>query len=226
MIELVISSIKESKSEKGTQSEHTNRSHEKSLEASKMLESTFERINFDCRQLKKQAARIQAYNERRYKIYMNTLNIYESHSIKRLTSLATVFLPLSLAASMLGMQTRFVKLKLLLYDFVGVGVLLALLMYTMYLVVKFTSRKRSWRPFEPNLGNSSFFSLVGYKILLLLVGYIIDGSFLAVMLRSVSYQKDVLVILFAVSLVAVGLSSLASMIRSLGNGRIGRNEWR
>lgn len=53
------------------------------------------------------------------------LNIQESVSVKRLTVLAAVFVPLSLSASLLSMQTRFVHLHLLLYDFVGVFFILS-----------------------------------------------------------------------------------------------------
>ena len=47
-------------------------------------------------------------------------NIRESVSVKRLTILATIFLPLLLSTSILNMRSRFVDLKLKLYDFVGV----------------------------------------------------------------------------------------------------------
>ena len=50
-------------------------------------------------------------------------NIKDSTSVKRLTILATIFLPLSLSASILSMQTRFVDLQLKLYDFLGVFVI-------------------------------------------------------------------------------------------------------
>ncbi|KAE9380803.1 hypothetical protein N431DRAFT_323469 [Stipitochalara longipes BDJ] len=187
MMELVVSSIKKSESEKRPRSEHPNGSLEDVSDASKTLETFLEGIHLDCRQLKKHAARIQAYDERRYKLYINALNIHESYSVRRLTSLATVFLPLSLAASMLGMQTRFVKLKLLLYDFVGVGLLLAVLMYTIYLMLKLASGKWRWRPFQ----QTSFFFRVWNKTLFLLLGFWLAGSFAAGMLRSASFGRYV-----------------------------------
>lgn len=51
-------------------------------------------------------------------------NVQDSRSQWILTALASVFLPLSLACSLLSMQTRFKDLHYLLYDFCGVVVIL------------------------------------------------------------------------------------------------------
>ncbi|CZR45646.1 uncharacterized protein FPRO_15178 [Fusarium proliferatum ET1] len=52
-------------------------------------------------------------------------DINQTKGIQQLTLLATIFLPLSLAAGLLSMQTRFKDLGTLLYDFFGVVMLLA-----------------------------------------------------------------------------------------------------
>ncbi|KAF5586463.1 mRNA 3 end-processing YTH1 [Fusarium pseudocircinatum] len=52
-------------------------------------------------------------------------DINQTRGVQQLTLLATIFLPLSLAAGVLSMQTRFKDLGTLLYDFFGVVVLLA-----------------------------------------------------------------------------------------------------
>ena len=52
------------------------------------------------------------------------IGVKKADSVSRLTLLATVFLPLSLAAGVLSMQTRFSDLHLLLYDLVGVILIL------------------------------------------------------------------------------------------------------
>jgi Mg2+ and Co2+ transporter CorA len=98
-------------------------------------EDIFESIRGIWSQLTKLASRIQAYDERRYSLYINALNIHESESVKRLTTLATGFLPLSVGASLLSMQTRFADLKFLLYDFVAVGLLLFSLMFIGYVLL-------------------------------------------------------------------------------------------
>lgn len=51
-------------------------------------------------------------------------NMRQSEQVRFLTILATIFLPLSLAAALLSMSTRFKDLGVLLYDFVGVGLML------------------------------------------------------------------------------------------------------
>ena len=53
-------------------------------------------------------------------------NFEDSTNVKRLFILATVFLPLSLVTSMLSMSTRFKDLKLILYDLLGVSVIVGL----------------------------------------------------------------------------------------------------
>ena len=63
-------------------------------------------------------------------------NIEESTSVKRLTILAAIFLPLSLSASILGMDQRFVDLKLKLYDFVGVSVIIGTAALPILLIVR------------------------------------------------------------------------------------------
>lgn len=52
-------------------------------------------------------------------------NINQTRGVQKLRLLATIFLPLSLAAGVLSMQTRFRDLGTLVYDFFGVVVLLA-----------------------------------------------------------------------------------------------------
>ena len=81
-------------------------------------------------------------------------NIQESISVKRLTILATIFLPLSLSASILSMQTRFANLRLLLYDFIGVftivGTAAILMLLLVRTVLKFKST-RVLKMFSPSI---------------------------------------------------------------------------
>jgi hypothetical protein len=64
------------------------------------------------------------------------LNIQESVSVKRLSILASVFLPMSLASDILSMQSRFVDLHLLLYDFVGVFCIISSFTVLIYFFVQ------------------------------------------------------------------------------------------
>ena len=53
----------------------------------------------------------------------------------RLTLLAAIFLPLSLSTSLLAMSTRLKNLHLLLYDFVGVAIILSGLVISLYGII-------------------------------------------------------------------------------------------
>lgn len=68
----------------------------------------------------KMAILLQDRCNQRYDLFLKNLSIIDSISVKRLTILAALYLPLSLASSILSMSTRFKDLNLLLYDFVGV----------------------------------------------------------------------------------------------------------
>jgi hypothetical protein len=59
-----------------------------------------------------------------HKVLAQGISIEQANSVNQLTLLAAFYLPHSLAAAVLSMQTRFVDLDLLLYDFVGVMVIL------------------------------------------------------------------------------------------------------
>jgi len=64
------------------------------------------------------------------------INRQESNGVKRLTLLATIFLPLSLSASILSMNNRFVDLKLLLFDFFGVFIIVGSLAIIIQILVR------------------------------------------------------------------------------------------
>lgn len=118
---------------------------------SPQLEQLFENIRGCCRQYTKLVTRREEYSRRRSDVFLSTLTIHESDSVKRLTVLAAGFLPLSLAASVLSMQTRFGDLNYVIYDFVGVGALLFFLMGVVYGAVKLAIRAATWKPFGPLL---------------------------------------------------------------------------
>jgi hypothetical protein len=73
-------------------------------------------------------------DEKEFALAQSVLSIHESKGVKRLTVLAAVFLPLSLACSVLSMQTRF-ALHYLLYDFPGVFTILASMSIVAYLLI-------------------------------------------------------------------------------------------
>lgn len=90
-----------------------------------------------CSALTTTMARLNSSLERRLKLFEVSKNVKEQARNWLLSILASVFLPLSLATSILSMQTRFADLHLLLYDFCGVMVLLATLVLLVLFVITF-----------------------------------------------------------------------------------------
>jgi hypothetical protein len=86
------------------------------------------------------STQISLHNEL-YKVLAQKTSIEQANSVNQLTLLATFFLPLSLAAAILLMQTRFADLGVLLYDFLGVMVILIALAL---LVAGFNAYGRSY----------------------------------------------------------------------------------
>lgn len=66
----------------------------------------------------------------------STRSIAQASSLKRLTIFASIFLPISLASSLLSMSTRAATLGVLWYDFFGISVSFGFIMYVVYQVFR------------------------------------------------------------------------------------------
>jgi hypothetical protein len=84
------------------------------------LEAFINSLQQDCRFYKERASSLRETVSELHSILSVHLGAKQANSVNQLTLLAAFFLPLSLAAGVLSMQTRFADLNLLLYDFVGV----------------------------------------------------------------------------------------------------------
>jgi hypothetical protein len=82
-------------------------------------------IEQDCDHYNVWAKQLKTKSLEIHEVIVSRFNVKQASSVSQLTLLAAFFLPLSLAAGILSMQTRFAELDLLLYDFVGVVVVLA-----------------------------------------------------------------------------------------------------
>ncbi|KAK6500977.1 hypothetical protein TWF506_003735 [Arthrobotrys conoides] len=82
-------------------------------------------LESDIEGMKRTVTSIRSLQENGYQSRSDTRQRQESHHIRKLAVLATIFLPLSLATGLLSMQTRVSELGNLLYDYVGVVVTLA-----------------------------------------------------------------------------------------------------
>ncbi|PGH15006.1 hypothetical protein AJ79_02686 [Helicocarpus griseus UAMH5409] len=96
----------------------------------------FHTLRFKAAKANRLAATVLEEYQRICNYHKDILTARNTESMKYLTTLATIFLPLSLASSMLSMQTRFRDLGVLLYDFIGVFVLLGTLSVVIYFVVR------------------------------------------------------------------------------------------
>ena len=74
--------------------------------------------------------------------YIAGSNMMESHAVKRFAILASIFLPLSLGADILSMQSRLADIHLILWDFVAVCVDMGLLALIFFQVT--ASRTTGW----------------------------------------------------------------------------------
>jgi hypothetical protein len=73
-----------------------------------------------CGDVDRRSASLGTRLQSRLQLFDMSRNISESSSVWLLSLLASIFLPLSLASSLLSMQTRLIDLRFLLYDFCGV----------------------------------------------------------------------------------------------------------
>ncbi|ENH71947.1 hypothetical protein FOC1_g10002140 [Fusarium oxysporum f. sp. cubense race 1] len=124
-------------------------------------------------------------------------NINQTMGVQQLTLLATIFLPLSLAAGVLSMQTRFKDLGTLLYDFFGVVVLLAAIVLIIMVLLnlmavvnevdsKLSLRSSGYR--EKFRGKVMFTINIGFFVF----GCLVLSSFLVGMFKDVSLGAKIL----------------------------------
>ena len=93
-----------------------------------------------CKDLQRTMAVLLAALEGHLRLFELSRGMQEAQSVRLLSILASIFLPLSLACGVLSMQTRFAELHYLLYDFFGVLVLLG----TIVVVILVALRSYLW----------------------------------------------------------------------------------
>jgi hypothetical protein len=130
--------------------------------------------------------------ERRLKFFELSRSIKEQGSVWVLTLLASFFIPMSLASSLLSMSTRFVDLHYLLYDFCGVIVILSTLVIWVFLGLKvFVWAKEYFTTLE--VAHPKLYKRIGKPIFLIVV-YTVLFTFWALLMASFLYGmiKDVI----------------------------------
>jgi hypothetical protein len=113
---------------------------------SRTFQSLAVELQSTCTDMKRTVATLSTTLESRLRLFELSRGIHEAQSIRILSILASIFLPLSLACGMLSMQTRFANLDYLLYDFFGVltllGTLVAVLLIALRLYLSWTELLR------------------------------------------------------------------------------------
>lgn len=139
-------------------------------------------------------------------------NMQESMRVWILSALASIFLPLSVATGLLSMQTRFIDLHILLYDFCGVVVVIGTVLIVSFRLLRgyvyLRERFQTWTPatvFQAKTqhlmgGNIAYFIMVSIWALIL-------ASFLIGMIKDVSLGGKVL---------GYGIASVAGLFALFG----------
>lgn len=170
-----------------------------------------------CTDLKRTMATLSTTLEDHLRLFEVSRGMHEAQSVRLLSILASIFLPLSLACGLLSMQTRFAHLHYLLYDFFGVLVLLGTIVAVILIVLRYylwwkvlltqLDRNRMFRRhIRPNAHVIVFcFLILGWGLLL--------SSFLVGMIKDVGLGLKILG--YGVS-AAAGIGLLTLLLFSAG----------
>jgi hypothetical protein len=122
-------------------------------------------LRCQCTDIMKTASRFSSRLDLHLKFLEVSRNVHESLRVWILSVLASIFLPLSVATGILSMQSRFIKLDLLLYDFCGIVVLLGTILFMVFrLVQRYIVLKEMWEMWRPkSIFTRLAKSFVGYS---------------------------------------------------------------
>lgn len=149
-----------------------------------------------CQEVKERLQKLSYGLEHDLKFLELARNVNQTRGVQQLTLLATIFLPLSLAAGVLSMQTRFKDLGNLLYDFFGVVVLLGAIVIIIFIIMTVIAIIKEA---ESRLAQYSFYRKHVRRIVMSLLmlglfsyGSLILSSFLVGMFKDVSLRAKIL----------------------------------
>ncbi|KAM0421344.1 hypothetical protein ACHAPT_010876 [Fusarium lateritium] len=149
-----------------------------------------------CREMRERLQKLSDVLDHDLKFLELARNVNQTRGVQQLTLLATIFLPLSLAAGVLSMQTRFKDLGSLLYDFFGVVVLLGAIVVIIFLIMTVMAIVKEA---ESRLAQYFFYRKHVRRIVLLLVilglflyGSLVLSSFLVGMFKDVPLGAKIL----------------------------------
>ena len=149
-----------------------------------------------CKEVRERLGRLASGLDHDLKFLDLNRSMNQNRGVQQLTLLATVFLPLSLAAGVLSMQTRFRDLGSLLYDFFGVVVLLAAVVLVLFLIMFLVSflreRESKLVKYEDYRESVRPLLLIGLSIMILVYGGLVLSSFVVGMFKDVDLGARIL----------------------------------
>ncbi|KAG5743748.1 hypothetical protein H9Q70_013540 [Fusarium xylarioides] len=171
-------------------------------------------------------SRISGDLDHHLQLFSMSRDMNQSGNVQMLTLLATIFLPLSLSAGVLSMQSRFKDLGDLLYDFFGVVVLLAAVV-ALFLVAMFVIS--SAKELESRLWRYRWYKVYLRPTLLttvtaiaLILGALVLTSFVVGMFKDVVLGAKILGYGIIAAVGAPGVITVAVLLVRWIAGRIGR----
>jgi hypothetical protein len=181
------------------------------------LRSSIAELRCQCSDITKTTARFSSRLDHSLKYLDVSRNIQESLRVWMLSALASVFLPLSIATGLLSMQSRFIDLHVLLYDFCGVVVLVATVLFVSFHLLRtyvlLKEKFETWTPSSVFLKEMKPLWRGSAVVVVLSVWLLILASFLVGMIKDTRLGAEILgfglatvlgiLILFAI---AVGLA--------------------
>jgi hypothetical protein len=151
-----------------------------------------------CEDLNRSSAQLTTRLESNMRLFELLRSFHESSKVQLLGLLAAIFLPLSLASSLLSMQTRLTDLHYLLYDFCGVIVLLGTIVLIIIVLLKvfarFKDKMAEWKSntsrfYIPWVSHQLQYGVLGW---LVVVWALLLSSFLVGMVRDVPLGLKIL----------------------------------
>ncbi|KAF2685344.1 hypothetical protein K458DRAFT_417406 [Lentithecium fluviatile CBS 122367] len=158
------------------------------------IASHLDGLQQDCIYYKNWATQLRTRSTEIHNVMVSRFNVKQASSVNQLTLLAALFLPLSLAAGVLSMQTRFADLHLLLFDFVGVVVILATLAMLFAIVSRYGKEVGKLMLLGPGSGRGRYHHLAFRYMrvgVLSLWWLAISSSFLVGMIKDVVFGLKV-----------------------------------
>ncbi|EFY98876.1 hypothetical protein X797_001632 [Metarhizium robertsii] len=163
-------------------------------------------IAVSCEEVRRQSTQIFACEQGRYELYKAQVDAKTSQNGTLVTILASTFLPASLAVGCLSMNTRFAKFGGMLFDLLGVIVLIGGFAVVSVAVIRIWIRARSHGPWKTKTQRArSVKSKARVWIIVSCLYLLVTASFLIIMLGNYLVGGVTLGVTAAVSLVGFAL---------------------